>query len=128
MDRSSLPLAPTLRLAALLLLMLPLASRGVADELPALPEPAVLRQLQLAAQNCGRENSAATCEPARRQADGLLDHPRLSAACKDALWEIRERAEPAASNTYARREALNQVAGRIVLVCRPASGKPAAAT
>ncbi|MFY8148811.1 MAG: hypothetical protein ACOVNL_06280 [Prochlorococcaceae cyanobacterium] len=123
MDRRSLPPLPLLGLVGLLLITG--APRGRSAELPALPDTAVWRQLQLAAQNCGRENSSATCQPARSQADGLLDHPRLSAACKDALWEIRERSEAAAGNSYARREALNQVASRMMVVCRPSAGKPA---
>ncbi|MCT0223580.1 hypothetical protein [Synechococcus sp. CS-1328] len=117
-----------LRLTALLL-CLPLPA-ALADELPAYPGNAVFRQLQLAAQDCGRENNSATCTPARDQADRLMDHPRLPAACKDVLWEIREGSQVTTLNSYTRREALNRAAGDLMAICRapakptPSTGKP----
>ncbi len=65
-----------------------------AQAAPYVPFPSQdsLRQLQLAALACARENTAASCEPVRRMADPLLDHPRLSAACKDQLWALGQKA------------------------------------
>lgn len=114
-----------LRLAALLL-VLPLPA-ALAQELPPYPANTVFRELQLAAQDCGRENNSGTCNPARAQADRLMDHPRLSASCKDVLWEIREGSAVKSPNSYARREALNRAAGDLMVICR-AQAKPTAST
>ncbi len=107
-----------------LLLCLPLPA-ALGKDLPPYPSNAEFRQLQLAAQDCGRENNDATCTPARDQADRLIDHPRLSASCKDVLWEIREGSEVTAVNSYVRREALNRAAGDLMVICR-AQAKPTA--
>ncbi len=113
---------PTLGLIAAVLL--PLGSPPVAQAAPKVPEPEfpsteTLRQVQLAAINCARENTATTCEPSRKLADGLLDNPWLSATCKDDLWDIRQKSVIAPSNTYTRREALNKVAESLLTICKP---------
>lgn len=77
-----------------------------------------LRAMQLAALACARENTAASCHQARALADPLLDHPRLPASCKDLLWTISQKAQPAASNSFERREAIAQPAGSLLSVCR----------
>lgn len=89
------------------------------------PSQDSLRQVQLAALACARENTAASCDQARKLADPLLDHPRLPAACKDQAWAIREKAQPAASNSFGRREAIGQAAELLMLSCR-SSEKPLA--
>jgi hypothetical protein len=82
------------------------------------PSQESLRQVQLAALACARENNAASCDLARRLADPLLDQPRLPAACKDQAWTIREKAQPAASNSFSRREVIGQAAELLMLSCR----------
>lgn len=96
------------------------------------PSQDSLRQLQLAALACARDNTAVSCAEARRLADPLLDHPRLPAACKDLLWAISQKAQPASANSYNRREAIEQPAQPLLLSCRsgekptpPASAAPA---
>lgn len=93
---------------------------GAARAEPYVPFPSqeALRQVQLAALACGRENTAATCKQARKLADPLLDHPRLPAACKDQAWAIREKAKPATANSFSRREAIGQAAEVLMLACR----------
>jgi len=89
-----------------------------------------LRQVQLGALACARENNAASCDQARKLADPLLDHPRLPAACKDQLWAISQKAQPAPVNSYSRREAISQPAQLLLLSCRSsetAAPAPAAA-
>lgn len=104
-------------LGGLLLTPLPaLRAREVAY-----PSTASWRELQLAVLTCGRENTAASCDPLRSSTDPLLDHPRLPASCKDTLWSIRERAVTAASNSYERREALNRLASDLMVFCPPRS-------
>jgi hypothetical protein len=104
-------------------LLLAAASSALAN--PALPFPSQdsLRQAQLAALACARENSADSCQRSRALADPLLDHPRLPTACKDLLWSIRERSLPAAVNSFERREGLVQPAQGLLRVCRT-SEKP----
>ena len=82
------------------------------------PPANVFRTLQLTTLACGRENSAARCADARRQADPLLDHPRLPARCKDVLWSIRNLAVEAPSNSLARRDPIDQAAGEVTIACR----------
>ena len=82
------------------------------------PSQDSLRQVQLAALACARENSAASCEQARKLADPLLDHPRLPAACKDQLWSLSQKARPAADNSFARRDGIEQPAQLVMLACR----------
>ncbi|MEB3266737.1 MAG: hypothetical protein VKN13_09010 [Cyanobacteriota bacterium] len=76
------------------------------------------RALQLAAQDCGRDNDPASCDRARTGADTLLDHPRLPARCKDTLWEISQQARVAPRNDLARREALNRSGADLLAFCR----------
>jgi len=77
-----------------------------------------LRQVQLGALACARENNAASCDQARKLADPLLDHPRLPAACKDQLWSLSQKARPAADNSFARRDGIEQPAQLVMLACR----------
>ncbi|MCP9849841.1 hypothetical protein [Cyanobium sp. Morenito 9A2] len=86
---------------------------------PDFPSQETLRTMQLSAINCARENTAITCDPSRKSADGLLDNPWLSASCKDDLWEIRQKSVTASSNSYKRREALNKLAEGLQNVCKP---------
>jgi hypothetical protein len=83
------------------------------------PPATVFRTLQLTTLACGRENSADRCAEARRQADPLLDHPRLPARCKDVLWSIRNLAVDAPSNSMSRRDPIDQAAGEVTVACRP---------
>jgi hypothetical protein len=101
----SLPLQGTLALQA-------------APELPPFPPAADFRSLQLTTLACSRENTPESCERARQQADPLLDHPRLPASCKDALWSIIQRAVVAPSNSIERRDAIDREARRLTVVCR----------
>jgi len=100
------------------------------------PAAALFRSLQLILFGCSRDNSSASCEQAQRQADGLLDHPRLSSSCKDILWSIRQTATTAAANGLERRDRLDRTARDLPIYCRqpaaPLSGRsdstPAAGT
>ena len=82
------------------------------------PSEESLKELQLVTISCARDNTAASCSKSQELADPLMDHPRLPASCKDLLWTILEKAKPAASNSYQRREALSDPAQRLLLVCR----------
>lgn len=82
------------------------------------PPASVFRTLQLTTLACSRENTSASCADARRQADPLLDHPRLPARCKDVLWSIRNLAVEAPNNSLARREPIDQVASEVTIACR----------
>jgi hypothetical protein len=82
------------------------------------PPASVFRTLQLTTLACGRENRAEPCAEARRQADPLLDHPRLPARCKDVLWSIRNLAVEAPVNGLARREPIDQAATEVTIACR----------
>ena len=106
------------------LLIAAAAPAAIAAPYVAFPSQESLREVQLAALSCARENSAPSCANARRLADPLLDHPRLPTGCKDHLWAIRQKAEPAATNTFARREAISQPAQLLLLACRSGEKPP----
>jgi hypothetical protein len=94
----------------------------------AYPSADLFRRLQLDVFTCGRENSSSSCEAARKVADPLMDHARLSASCKDVLWTIREKAVVAPTNSFNRRELLNKAAAELMPLCRERDMvKPAAA-
>ncbi|MCP9840894.1 hypothetical protein KBY93_09625 [Synechococcus sp. J7-Johnson] len=119
-------------LAASLLSAVMLAAPGLGwspaeanDSLAIYPSSETLRRVQLAALDCGRENSAATCDRARKLADPLMDHPLLSGFCKDALWGVVQIAVTGPSNSLTRRDGIDAAADRVVSSCRPVS-KPVA--
>ncbi|CAK6701375.1 hypothetical protein VB734_03880 [Synechococcus sp. BA-124 BA4] len=95
------------------------------DSFAIYPSTETLRQVQLAALDCGRENTAATCDRARKLADPLMDHPLLSGFCKDALWAVVQIAVTDTSNSLNRRDGIDAAAGKVVSSCRPVS-KPVA--
>ena len=111
---------------AVLQTMLGGAAAGAAPLVP-FPSEASLRDLQLAALACARENTASDCEQTRRLGDPLLDHPRLPANCKDLIWQMLQKAQPASVNSFARRQQIDDPAARLLLVCRSAE-KPEPAT
>jgi hypothetical protein len=84
----------------------------------AYPPASTFRTIQLETLNCGRENTVATCEKARKLADPLLDHPRLSTSCKDALWAVRQKAVTAASNSLERRDPIDKASRDVGAYCR----------
>lgn len=84
-----------------------------------LPPAELFRSLQLLTLACGRDNKEESCRQARDLADPLLDHPRLSSRCKDVLWNIRQQAQTAASNSLERREQIDRAARDVTVFCRP---------
>ena len=91
------------------------------------PPASQFRSLQLITLACGRDNDTASCDKARAMADPLLDHPRLSASCKDSLWAIRQKAFAAPLNSGERRDAIDRAAKDVTVFCRPPA-KPATAS
>lgn len=104
-----------------------LAGPAGAEPLSLYPPASQFRTLQLITLACGRDNDAASCDKARALADPLLDHPRLSASCKDSLWSIRQKAVAAAANSGERRDAIDRAAKDVTVFCRQPA-KPAAAS
>jgi hypothetical protein len=92
------------------------------------PSQDTFRSLQLAAQDCGRENNAETCDRARELAEPLMDHTRLPATCKDTIWEILQKATVAPTNDFQRRDGINRAAEDLMVFCRqrsqPAPAQP----
>ena len=110
---------------------------NIGHAVPYVPFPSqdTLRQVQLAALACARENTSETCNQARKLGDPLMDHPRLPANCKDLIWQMLAKSQPAPTNSFARRQAISDPAERLLLVCRSSekpeateapAGKPAA--
>lgn len=98
---------------------------------PPYPGREQLRELQLLTFNCARDNQRDDCDRARLLADPLLDHPRLSGLCKDALWTIREQAVVVADNSFERRDRLDRAGEDLMRFCprnppSPARGSGAA--
>jgi hypothetical protein len=91
---------------------------SAAPAAPAFPSAETFKQIRLAALACGRENTAESCDKARKLADPLIDHPRLPASCIDALWAITQRAKVATSNSLARRDAIDAPAQDVRFFCK----------
>ena len=81
------------------------------------PSQDTLSTLQKEAFLCSLNNSPDQCEEVRERADALMDHPRLPAICKDVLWSLVAEASVAATNSFRRRDAIDQPARRLIRVC-----------
>ena len=81
------------------------------------PSQDVLKTLQKEAFHCSLNNSPDQCDSARQRADELMDHPRLPAICKDVLWNLVQESRVAATNSFQRRDAIDQPARRLIRVC-----------
>ena len=92
-------------------------SQAFAAEAP-YPPATTFREVQLTAFSCGRDNTRTDCEKARRLADPLLDHPRLSTACKDALWSVRQLSVAAPQNSSERRDPIDKASRDVAAYCR----------
>jgi hypothetical protein len=93
------------------------AGPGWAAEAP-YPPATTFREVQLTAFSCGRDNTQADCDKARRLADPLLDHPRLSTACKDALWSVRQLSVVTPHNSPERRDPIDKASRDVAAYCR----------
>tara|TARA_B100001175_G_scaffold294459_1_gene281741 strand:- start:231 stop:605 length:375 start_codon:yes stop_codon:yes gene_type:complete len=81
------------------------------------PSQDVLKMLQKEAFLCSLNNSPDQCDPARQRADELMDHPRLPAICKDVLWGLVKESHVTTTNSFQRRDAIDQPARRLIKVC-----------
>jgi hypothetical protein len=114
----AIPLQQLARLGIGLVCLVPAAPLWAKPDLDTYPPAATFRTLQLSTLACGRENTAEACDQARRQADPLLDHRRLSGSCKDALWQIRQLAVAAPANSLERRDPIDKAAREVTVFCR----------
>ena len=90
-----------------------------------LPTRDELREIQLMAYACSRQNKTEDCDRTRSLSDPLMDHPRLPASCKDTLWELLQTAKVTGSNSYQRRDSIDRPARRLTVVCASRPVKPA---
>ena len=81
------------------------------------PSQNTLTTLQKEAFRCSLNNNADHCDRARKIADELMDHPRLPAICKDVLWSLVREADVATTNSFKRRDSIDQPARRLIGVC-----------
>ncbi|MGC6483719.1 MAG: hypothetical protein ACON4T_09190 [Synechococcus sp.] len=81
------------------------------------PSREALRDIQLQAYACSRTNTAASCDQTRSLTDPLMDHPLLSAACKNTLWDLLQNANAVSSNSFQRRDSIDRPARRMAWVC-----------
>ena len=81
------------------------------------PSQDTFSTLQKEAFLCSLNNSTDHCDRTRKRADELMDHPRLPAICKDVLWSLVGEARVAATNSFRRRDAIDQPARRLTRVC-----------
>ena len=81
------------------------------------PSQETLTTLQKEAFRCSLNNSTVDCDRARKVADELMDHPRLPAICKDVLWSLVREADVATTNSFKRRDSIDQPARRLIGVC-----------
>ena len=81
------------------------------------PSQDIFRALQKEAFLCSLNNGPDQCEGVRQRADELMDHPRLPAICKDVLWRLVKESRIAATNSFQRRDAIDQPARRLIGVC-----------
>ena len=101
---------------AALLLAVALPAQA-ADSYVPWPSKETLREIQLTAYSCSRENDTADCSRSRSLADALMDHPRLPVVCKDVLWAVIERSTTTDSNDYKRRDSIDSMARRLTISC-----------
>ena len=102
-----------------LLLLFAMASPAIAaNAYVPWPSQDALKTLQKEAFLCSLNNSTDPCDRTRKRADQLMDHPRLPAICKDVLWSLVGEARVAATNSFRRRDAIDQPARRLMGVCR----------
>ena len=97
-------------------LMLPSTVQAKPKKVP-FPTREELRSLQLMAYSCSRANDQDSCSKTRNLADPLMDHPRLSAACKDTVWELVQASQVVTTNSFQRRDSIDRPARRLTLVC-----------
>ncbi len=88
---------------------------------PTFPTTTELRTIQLATFACSRENGAEPCSRARSLADPLMDNPLLTSFCKDTVWSIVQQAEPAATNSFQRRDDLDRAGEQLLKRCQQPS-------
>ena len=100
----------------LLLIALAAPLQAASTDVP-WPNQETLSTLQTEAFRCSLNNSTTDCDRARKGADELMDHPRLPAICKDVLWSLVGEAHVAATNSFRRRDAIDQPARRLIKVC-----------
>ena len=81
------------------------------------PSQDLLQMLQKKAFLCSLNNCPDQCDPARQRANELMDHPRLPVICKDVLWSLVKESHVAATNSFQRRDAIDQPARRLIKVC-----------
>ena len=91
-----------------------------------MPTQEELREVQLRAYACSRQNTAEYCDRNQSLADPLMDHPRPPASCKDTLWELLQTAKVTERNSYQRRDSIDRPARRLTVVCASRPVKPAA--
>ena len=100
------------------LLLLSIASPAIAaTTYVPWPSQDTFSTLQKEAFLCSLNNSTDPCDRTRKRADELMDHPRLPAICKDVLWSLVGEARVAATNSFRRRDAIDQPARRLTRVC-----------
>ena len=104
-------------LAALGLLLVSAPAAFSEVENTAFPTKEALRSIQLQAYICSRKNQTEACTLTRQMVDPLMDHPRLSSSCKDAVWELLQAAQTASTNSYQRRDSIDQPARRLYVFC-----------
>ena len=100
----------------LLLLALAAPLQAASNYVP-WPNQDTFKMLQKEAFLCSLNNGPDQCEGVRQRADELMDHPRLPAICKDVLWSLVGEARVAATNSFERRDAIDQPARRLIGVC-----------
>ena len=99
-----------------LALLLPSTTQAKPKKVP-FPTREELRSLQLQAYSCSRTNDQDSCSKTRSLADPLMDNPRLSAACKDTVWELVQASQVVTTNSFQRRDSIDRPARRLTLVC-----------
>ena len=81
------------------------------------PNQDEFKTLQKEAFLCSLNNSQDQCDGVRQSTDELMDHPRLPAICKDVLWRLVGKARVATTNSFQRRDSIDQPARRLIGVC-----------
>lgn len=114
--RNRIKMRPALQLLIGLSLTAPAGLQAKPVYVP-FPTREALRDIQLQAYACSRENTAEFCDRTVNLSDPLMDHPRLPAACKDTLWELLQNAKVVTTNSFQRRDAIDRPARRITVVC-----------
>ena len=82
-----------------------------------MPGKKELNKILIKAYACSKENTIIACNQVRGLANPLIDHPKLSAVCKDLVWDLLQNAKSAKVNDLKRKNSIDFPARKMINAC-----------